>query len=400
MTSCLVCHGELFNPMLDLGSSPLAADFRRDRQEALSLPRYPLQLDQCANCCHVQLGYVVPDALLWEGDYSFYSSASSPVVAHFEAYADWIASTMPRMARQGIVEIAANDGVFLRALRDRHGFTGLGVDPAPGPVAIARELGLQMRQQQFSAAVATDIVEAQGRAALIIASNVIAHVANPHEFMAGIDVLLEPEGILLLEFQYLGDLIAGNQIDHVYHEHRSFFSLTALQALFAPYGMRILSVIPTDMQGGSVRVVCSRFGWPDNSARMWLRNEEPWVGLAFQGLQQRADQIKRRLRQMLWTARDQKRIVAGYGASAKATTLLSFCDIGPELVRYFVDTTPAKVGRYSPGAAIPIVSPESDSRLPDIYLLTVWNYAREIMRRERGRFNGDWLVPIPVPVLL
>jgi methylation protein EvaC len=400
MTSCLICHGDIFNAVLDLGNSPLAADFRRDRQEALTLPRYELELDQCASCSHVQLGCVVPDELLWEGDYGFYSSASSVVVEHSQAYADWIMNTMPRLARDSVVEIACNDGVLLEALLKRSGVMGLGVDPAPGPVAAARERGLRVRQQAFSNPVAVDIVESQGHAALILANNVIGHVADLHDFMAGIDTLLAPHGMLVLEFQYLGDLLAGNQIDHVYHEHRSFFSLTALQHLLAAYQMRVLGVERVDMQGGSLRVVCSRFGWPDHSVRAMLRGEERWVGLAFQGLQQRADHIRARLREILWKAHDKHQIVAAYGASAKSTTLFSFCDIGADLVRYFVDTTPAKIGRYSPGAAIPIISPEADSRLPDIYLLTVWNYARQIMRRERTRFSGDWLVPIPVPVLL
>ena len=401
MNPCLVCHAEMFNAVLDLGSSPIAADFRQDAQQAATLPRYPLELDQCAACSHVQLGYVVPDELLWEGDYGFYSSASSVVVEHSQAYADWIMSTMPRLATSGqVVEIACNDGVLLDALLKRHGVMALGVDPAPGPVGVARDRGLRVRQQLFTNSVAVDIVESQGHAALILANNVIAHVADLHDFMRGIDTLMAPHGYLVLEFQYLSDLLAGNQIDHVYHEHRSFFSLTALTHLLAAYQMRVLGVGRVDMQGGSLRVVCARYGWADHSVRAMLRAEERWVGLAFQGLQQRADHIRARLREILWKAHDQHQIVAAYGASAKSTTLFSFCDIGPELVRYFVDTTPAKVGRYSPGAAIPIISPESDSRLPDIYLLTVWNYARQIMRRERGRFNGDWLVPIPVPVLL
>jgi len=400
MSNCLICHADMFNAVLDLGNSPLAADFRRDRQEALTLPRYELQLDQCASCHHVQLGTVVPDELLWEGDYGFYSSASSVVVEHSQAYADWIMNSMPRLARDSVVEIACNDGVLLNALLQRHGIMGLGVDPSPGPVAAARERGLRVRQQAFSNPVAVDIVESQGRASLIIANNVLGHVADLHDFMAGIDTLLAPHGFIVFEFQYLGDLLAGNQIDHVYHEHRSFFTLTALQHLLGAYQMRALGVERVDMQGGSLRVVCARFGWPDHSVRAMMRAEESWVGLAFQGLQQRADHIRARLREILWKAYDKHQIVAAYGASAKSTTLFSFCDIGPELVSYFVDTTPAKIGRYSPGAAIPIVSPEADSRLPDIYLLTVWNYARHVMRRERGRFSGDWLVPIPVPVLL
>ena len=399
MSTCLICHGDMFNAMLDLGSSPIAADFRQDRQQALTLPRYPLELDQCSACGHVQLGHVLPDDLLW-GDYGFYSSASSVVVKHSQSYADWVMNTFPRLASDSVVEIACNDGVLLYALLERHGVMALGVDPAPGPVAVARDRGLCVRQQQFTNSVAVDIVEAQGQVALILANNVIGHVADLHEFMDAVETLLAPYGYLVLEFQYLGDLLAGNQIDHVYHEHRSFFSLTALQHLLAAHQMRPLGVDRVDMQGGSLRVVCSRFGWPDHSVKAMLRGEERWVGLAFQGLQQRADHIRARLREILWKAHDQHQIVAAYGASAKSTTLFSFCDITSDLVRYFVDTTPAKVGRYSPGAGIPIVSPESDSRLPDIYLLTVWNYARHIMRLERGRFSGDWLVPIPVPVLL
>lgn len=397
--SCIVCGGELFNMMLNLGDSPLANDFRRNRDEALELERFPLELIQCAGCMHVQLGYSVPDEKLWQGECGFYSSASSVVVAHSQAYADWIMSTMPKLARRFVVEIAANDGVLLAPLR-QHGARVLGIDPAAGPVGVARGRGLEMRQQQFGAVVAQDVIEANGKASLILANNVIAHVEDLHDFMLGVDRLLAPDGYFVLEFQYLGDLLAGNQIDHVYHEHRSYFSLHALAQLISPYDLKILSAERIEMQGGSLRVVMARAGWPDHSVRAIARTEEAWIGLAHQGLQQRAEHIRNRLRDMLWRARHQDRIVAGYGASAKSTTLLNFCKVESGLISYFVDSTPTKVGRFTPGTGIPIVSPESDSRMPDIYLLAVWNYAREIMRRERGHFKGEWLVPIPVPVLL
>lgn len=402
-TQCGGCgSGAALTTVLDLGTSPLADEFRADRAEAVALDRYSLELLHCAACSLLQLGEVIDDAILWGGDYGFYSSASSVVVDHSARYAEWLMERFPRVARQLTVEIASNDGVLLGPLQAA-GARVLGIDPASGPAANARARGIETWQEGFGRAVAHRIVSAHGQAGLIVANNVIAHVADLGDFAAGLSVLLHNDGVAVLEFQYVLDLLLGNQFDHVYHEHRQFFSLTSLTRVLAPHGLHPIDVEQNDMQGGSLRVTVAKLGWPSHATKRMLRAESRLDDpAAFGGLQVRAERARERLRDMLIRPSRAGLKIAGYGASAKSTTLLNFCGIGPELVPYFLDSTPTKIGRFTPGTGIPIVSPTMDSRQPDIHLLTVWNYLPQIMAREKAftARGGRWLVPIPAPVLL
>jgi methylation protein EvaC len=254
---------------------------------------------------------------------------------------------------------------------------------------------------QFSLDGARRIVASHGRAGLIIANNVVAHVADLDDFISGMAFLLRPEGVAIVEFQYVGDLVAGNQFDHVYHEHRFFFSLLSLELALRRHRLEPVLVKHTSPQGGSLRVTIAHEGAlaADASVRQ-LRTNEKWLTEPYclAGLQGRADWIRYRLLSLLYGLKDQGKLVAGYGAPAKSATLLNFCHIGPDLVQYIVDTTPAKQGRYTPGTNIPIISPASDSRSPDVYLLLNWNYFYSIRRKESS-FTGEWLVPIPLPEL-
>lgn len=402
-TQCGGCgSGGALSTVLDLGRSPLADDFRDTREAAIALERWPLELLHCDACSLVQLGELVDDAILWGGDYGFYSSASSVVVEHSERYAEWLMQRFGRLARQLTVEIASNDGVLLKPLQDRGAFV-LGIDPAAGPGAGALARGVETWQERFTRAAARKIVDQQGQAGLVVANNVIAHVADLQDFAAGLGVLLHNDGVAVVEFQYLPDLLLGNMFDHVYHEHRQFFSLTSLTRALAPHGLHPIDVEQHDMQGGSLRVTLAKLGHPSHAVRHLMQAESQLDAVgALGGLQVRAERIAARLRDMLYQAQREGLKVAGYGASAKSTTLLNFCRIDAELVPYFLDTTPTKVGRFTPGTGIPIVSPTMDSRRPDIHLLTVWNYLPQIMARERqfSDRGGRWLVPIPAPVLL
>ena len=388
--------------VLDLGASPLADDFRADRAEALALERYPLELLYCSACTLVQLGEIVDDAILWGGDYGLYSSASPAVVEHFQTYADWLLQRFPRHAHRLTVEIASNDGVLLRPLQAA-GVPVLGVDPAAGPAGIARASGIETWGEIFTRDTARRIVAERGQAGLIVANNVVGHVADLREFGEALGILLHNDGLAVVEFQYVLDLLVGNQFDHVYHEHRQFFSLTSLARALAPAGLHPIDVEQNSMQGGSLRVTLAKLGRSSHAVRqMHLTEQRLDDRGALGGLQLRAERIRDRLRGILIDASRDGLKVAGYGASAKSATLLSFCDIGPELVPYFLDPMPTKIGRYLPGSGIPIIDPAADTGRPDMYLLAVWNYLAQAMAREREftARGGQWLVPIPAPGLL
>lgn len=393
---CGACNSTNLHEVLDLGDSPLADEF----PTAPDIPQrhYPLGLFKCHRCTLIQLTEVVPDDELWGGEYGFFTGSSWVAVQQQGVYAQDLMRRFPLLAQQGVVEIACNDGTMLRHFADA-GYPTLGVDPARGPAAKAVEAGLDVWIEGFSSDVALRIVAQHGHQGLVVANNVIAHVADLNDFVEGIKILLAPDGVAVVEFQYAVDLVIGNQIDHVYHEHRSFFTLTSLMHVLGRHGLKPMSVQQTTPQGGSLRVVISSSGFWDPSVNHLLREEE-WLSdeYALSGLQGRADRIRRRLVDILWQQKLARKRVAGYGASAKSTTLLNFCQIGPDLVQYFVDTTPLKHGRYTPGTGIPIIDVTADSRAPDVYLCGVRNYLGEVMRKEA--FAGKWLVPIPMPVLL
>lgn len=396
---CGGCRSTNLTEWLDLGSSPLANDY--PAQPDLTLKQYSLGLLRCNRCSLVQSTEIVPDDELWNREYGFYTGGSWQVVEQQRTYALDVLAKHEALAKKLVVEIGCNDGTMLKNFKEA-GYPTLGVDPARGPTAVARNThGLDVIVDQFGLNAAHEIVSNYGRAGLIIANNVVAHVADLDDFIGGMGHLLRPEGVAIVEFQYVGDLLAGNQFDHIYHEHRFFFSLLSLELALRRHHLEPVLVKHTSPQGGSLRVTIAHEGAlaVDASVRQ-LRTNETWLTEPYclAGLQGRADWIRHRLLRLLYDLKSQGKLVAGYGAPAKSATLLNFCHIGPDLVQYIVDTTPAKQGRYTPGTNIPIISPASDSRSPDVYLLLNWNYFHSIRRKESS-FVGEWLVPIPLPEL-
>lgn len=378
--------------VLDLGTSPLADAFPATPEVE---ERWPLRLAVCPSCWLAQLMDVVPDELLWS-DYGFHASSSPSLVAYHREYAAWALRRFGEQANRLTVEVACNDGSLLRHFAAA-GCPAVGVDPAGNVARHARERGLDVVVAPFGRAVAEDLVADRGPAGLVVANNVLAHVADLGDFCEGLRVLLAPGGVLLVEVQDLADLLLGNQVDHVYHEHRFFFTAATLAATLARHGLSVTEVHRTPAQGGSVRVVVQHFApaatvvLPPGLARMDV----------YSSLQARANLLRGRLLELLHAERAAGRVVAGYAASAKSATLLNWCRIGPDLVPWVVDTTPHKIGRLTPGTHIPIVAP-GDRPDPGTYLLLAHNYLPGVLRREAAfaATGGRWLVPIPQPVIL
>jgi SAM-dependent methyltransferase len=416
-TACGACGGDRLHRFLDLGMSPVAGDFPTTAERERMAPRFPLRLATCQgqDCTLVQLVDIIPGDVLYGRDYPYYSGASKPVVTHMSDYAAWVMARYPRLLREhGVLEIAANDGTLLQWFA-RAGIRTLGVEPAAGPAAYAAgEHGLTMVVEPFGATLAHAL--AGGKFGVIIANNVLAHVEDLGDFLTGVRTALHPDGVAIFEVQYLPDLLLGNAFDLVYHEHRSFFSLTSLRALLAAHGLAVTDVVQHEMQGGSIRVVARHAGplaWPEHTVGHLLR-AETWLGTSgtadpFSGVQGRVNRVRDRLRELL--AREGSRTVVGYAASAKATTLLSFVGLDVDRIAYMVDTTPVKWGRYMPGTSIPIIdSREIDARVragylasrPDTYLLTVGNYLPAVLRREAAFLAGGGriITPLPVPTII
>ena len=387
--TCSACGAADLEEFLDLGSSPIADAYTATADEAS--PAYPLQVAVCSKCRLVQLLEVVDHETLFGTGYSFYSSASPPLSAYHTEYARDVLARHGSLAARGVVEVGCNDGDLLRHFA---GWQPLGVDPASGPAAAAQERGLEVMVRPFGLAVAHEIRDRRGQQGLVFANHVLAHVADVADVLAGVKALLAPDGIAMVEIQYLPDLLVNNAFDLVYHEHRNFFSLSALEYAAGRWDLHVVDAELTDRQGGSLRVTLSRSPAPNRRVDA-IRASEGWLNNfgAYEGMQGRAERIRGRLGDLLDA---QPGPVAGYGAPAKATTLLNFCGITAADLEFVVDTTPAKQGRYIPGTGIPIVSPEAAPDT-DAFLLLAWNYSRQIMRNNPGR---EWIVPFPAPVLL
>jgi SAM-dependent methyltransferase len=387
-TSCAACGGADLDQFLDLGASPIADAYTATADEVS--PTYPLQVAVCAKCRLVQLLEVVDGQTLFGTGYSFYSSASPPLSAYHERYARDVLARHGDLAERGVVEVGCNDGDLLRHFDPDQ---SIGIDPAVGPTAAARERGLTVETRPFTAAFAAELRGAFGAQGIVIANHVLAHVEDVADVLAGVHTLLAEDGLAFVEVQYLPDLLVNNAFDLVYHEHRNFFALSSLQQAAGRTGLHVVDARLTDRQGGSLRVTLARQAVRSAAADAILASEG-WLDnfAAYEGMQGRAERIRARLWDLL---AEQSGITAVYGAPAKATTLLNFCGLTAAELPWCVDTTPAKQGRFIPGTGIPIVSP--DHMGASQYMLAAWNYAAPIMRRNPGR---GWILPFPAPVLL
>lgn len=404
-TTCTGCGAASLYPFLDLGRSPVADAYTTHpaTDPRGRVDKYPLRVGVCTSCFLVQLLDVLDGETLFGTGYSFHSSASAPLSAYHGVYARQLISdeeldlTRPGA---GVVEIGCNDGDMLRHFTAA-GIPAYGVDPAAGPVAVARSRGLDVVGEPFGLELAQKLRAERGPARLVIANHVLAHVEDVADFLAGVRHLLADDGTAVIEVQYLPDLLLNNAFDLVYHEHRNFFSLTALSTVAARHGLQLERSLTTDRQGGSLRV---RFR-PAADPRGWKIPHERWLlGITpYTCMQGRAERVRDRLWDQLNGLR-RERVVA-YGAPAKLTTLAAFCGLDALEVAAAQDTTTAKQGRYLPGTSIPITPPvlhTGHGESVDVYLLAAWNYAGQIMRQEAvyTASGGRWLVPFPAPVLL
>ena len=387
-TTCSACGHTDLDEFLDLGQSPIADAYTTTPDEVS--PTYPLQVAVCAKCRLVQLLEVLDGQTLFGTGYSFYSSASPPLSAYHTAYARDVLARHTGLVQRGVVEVGCNDGDLLRHFA---GFPAIGVDPAEGPASVARDRGLNVEVRPFGLAAAHDIRDRRGRQGLIVANHVLAHVEDVADVLAGISALLADDGVAMVEVQYLPDLLVNNAFDLVYHEHRNFFSLTSLEQAALRHGLNIVDAELTDRQGGSLRVTIAKHPRPNQTVDR-LRASETWLDsfCAYEGMQGRAERIRDRLCDLV-TA--QPGITAVYGAPAKATTLLNFCELTAADLSWCVDSTGAKQGRHIPGTGIPIVTPGFMGAAT--YVLASWNYASTIMHRNPHK---QWIVPLPAPIVL
>jgi SAM-dependent methyltransferase len=403
--SCRSCGGEL-HPFVDLGVSPLCESFLAADELAAGETFYPLDVKVCSECWLAQLQeYVSPQRIFSE--YAYFSSYSEAWLEHARQFVDLAVSRFDLGRSSFVLEIASNDGYLLRnavALK----IPCLGIEPAENVARAAEAIGVPTRVAFFGRDLAATLV-AEGKAAdLIVANNVLAQVPDLNDFVAGLHMVLQPEGVLTLEFPHLLRLIEGNQFDTIYHEHFSYFSLGAVERLMVRHGMRVFDIQELWTHGGSLRLFCcrSQSGRPESAAVQMVRSAEDAMGLrnlaAYHAFASRVTGTKRKLLELLIGIKREGGKIAGYGAPGKGNTLLNYCGIRTDLIDFTVDRNPYKHGRYLPGTRIPVLAPTAIGEAkPDYVLILPWNLRDEIMKQvaQVREWGGRFIIPIPEPVI-
>ncbi|HAF11027.1 MAG TPA: methyltransferase [Chloroflexi bacterium] len=380
---------------------PLANALIAPEQVREPEPAYPLVAARCASCGEVQLTVVVrPDVLF--AHYLYASSASAPLLTHFDAYA---ADVAERFAPRGslVVELGSNDGVLLRPLKSR-GLIVVGVEPATNLADVANAAGLTTVNDFFSEAVARAIRRSRGAAKAVIANNVLAHIDDLGDVLRGLDALLSDDGVFVAEVPYLGDLIEHVEYDTIYHEHLSYFAIAPLARLFDLASMELFDVRHLPIHGGSIRIFAGRKGRhapTEELPRMLAAEERAGLGdpETYRRFDERVRASRTALRELIIAERGRGARVAALGATAKGNTLLNYCRLGPAEVEYIGDSTRLKQGLLTPGMHIPVVAEAKlkDDR-PELILLLAWNYADAIVPRYRDYLEagGRFIHPIPL----
>jgi aminopeptidase-like protein len=405
--ACRFCQSPLGEPFVDLGMSPLCESYLSAEQLDAMEPFYPLRAYVCERCWLVQLPQYVGAAEIF-GDYAYFSSYSDSWLQHARQYCETMIERFGLGPASQVVEVASNDGYLLRNFVAR-GIPALGVEPAANVAHVAVAAGVPTLVNFFGRCTADELVADGMRADLLVANNVLAHVPDLNDFVAGMRVLLAPNGVATCEFPHLARLIELNQFDTIYHEHFCYFSLTAARQVLGAYGLSIFDVEELATHGGSLRIFVShaRENGRQADARVdELAERERRAGLAsLEGYRRFAEQIREtkcKLLDFLIRAKREGRSIAGYGAPGKGNTLLNYCGIRDDFLDYTVDRNPFKQGKYLPGTHIPVFAPEKLAETkPDYVLILPWNLKDEIMSQLAcvRAWGGKFVVPIPEPTI-
>lgn len=402
--NCRFCQTPLKQTFVDLGMSPISNAFLKPEQLNQAEKFYPLHAYVCENCFLVQLEeFETPDAI-FSDDYAYFSSYSETFLCHAENYTQMMIERFGFNSESLVVEIASNDGYLLQYFQ-KQGVRVLGIEPAANVARVAESKGIPSWVKFFGTTTAQEIVRQKKQADLLIGNNVLAHVPDINDFVAGMKLALNPNGILTMEFPHLLKLMEFNQFDTIYHEHFSYLSLLTVENIFASHGLTLFDVEEIPTHGGSLRI----YGKHDSNSNYQVterlnnfRQQEIEAQLnridTYLGFAEKVRSTKRKLLQFLIKIKSQGQTIVGYGAPAKGNTLLNYCSIGTDFIDYTVDRSPHKQGLFLPGTHIPIYHPDKISETrPDYVVILPWNIKDEIIEQMAHikDWGGQFLIPIP-----
>jgi SAM-dependent methyltransferase len=401
-TTCRVCDTPDLEPILSLGPTPLANAFLHSPEQFAHERSYPLSLYFCRRCCLLQLLDVVSADVMFR-QYLWVTGTSTTIAAHNRTLARTLVDLLKLGPADLVAEVASNDGSLLRCFAS-HGIRTLGIEPARNLAAEAAASGIETVNEFFSRTLARRLRSDRGSAHAVVANNVLAHVDDPRDFLAGCRDLLTDDGLLVVEVPYVGDLLERVEYDTIYHEHLSYFSVASILRLCEAVELAAVRVDRLQVHGGSMRWYFARSNRGHAPEVLAFEADERRAGLAdaarYRRFAAEVHESRDALVSLLEQLAAEGRRVVGYGAPAKGNTLLNFCRIDTRLLPYTVDMNPRKIGLYTPGAHIPVREVPALYTIgynPDDVLILAWNLAEEIMQQQQAHRDrgGRFIIPIP-----
>lgn len=399
MNKCFVCNNESSENILELGLSPIANNLESDIIKSQNAKKYPLNLSVCrSNCNHVQISEIIDQKEIFN-DYFYMPSVSKTLTNHLKEISNEINKKFKIKSDSFILDIGSNDGTFLESASN-FSKNILGVDPAKNLSDIANEKGIRTINEFFSHKLAKKIKNKYGSTDFIISTNTFAHTPKINDFVEGLKELISDEGVIIIEIHYLGSMIDDNSFDTIYHEHFSYWSLNNLNNLFSKHGLNIFDACVIPVHHGQLRIYISKSKkYKKTKSFKYLldkEEKEDLIGKKLKIFCKKVLKIKSNLLDLFEKISNDKKIVYGYGAPAKASTLINF--IGENNLRFIYDKSQLKQGKYIPGTSIKIKDPsEIQYDNPDYIFLFAWNFSKEIIDdlKNNFNFNGKLIIPIP-----
>lgn len=388
--------------VLDFGMQPLGNGFI-DASSVKDEYFFPMEVGFCQESMMLQLIEQPDPKKMFHDQYAFYSSTSRYMQEHFKKFSNQVLNFGCLDSKDPfVIELGCNDGIMLKNFAERN-IRHLGIEPSENVAAVANKHGIRTISKFFSEELAESIIAKDGQADAFIAANVMCHIPDIVDVVKGIKKLLKPKGVVMFEDPYLGDIVEKISYDQIYDEHVFLFSALSVQYLFNLYDLELIDVQHQDVHGGSMRYIIGHKGaYPVLNSVSTVIAAEKLQGLhllsTYQDFAQKVAESKSTLVSLLKQLKEEGVKVVGYAATSKSTTILNYCGIGPDLIEYICDTTPIKVGKFSPGAHIPIVSHEKfKEAYPNFAFLFAWNHAAEIIANESGFLSsgGRWITHVP-----